>query len=77
MEELNLTLIAENDPRLKEPCEPWDFKLDGDPTELIKAMTKVMFNPNQPGIGLAAIQIGVPKRVIVIDLSKGEEKKKE
>jgi peptide deformylase len=28
-----------------------------------------------PGIGLAAIQIGVPKRVIVIDLSKGEEKK--
>ena len=28
-----------------------------------------------PGIGLAAIQIGVPKRVIVIDLSKeGEEK---
>jgi hypothetical protein len=29
MEELNLTLIAENDPRLKEPCEPWDFKLDG------------------------------------------------
>ena len=27
-----------------------------------------------PGIGLAAIQIGVPKRVIVIDLSKGDEK---
>ncbi|WP_137153789.1 peptide deformylase [Rhizobium sp. FKL33] len=29
-----------------------------------------------PGIGLAAIQIGVPKRVVVIDLHKeGEEKK--
>ena len=28
-----------------------------------------------PGIGLAAIQVGVPKRVIVIDLSKGDEKK--
>ena len=27
-----------------------------------------------PGIGLAAIQIGVPKRIIVIDLSKEEEK---
>jgi peptide deformylase len=27
-----------------------------------------------PGIGLAAIQIGVPKRVIVIDLSKEEKK---
>ena len=28
-----------------------------------------------PGIGLAAIQIGVPKRVIVMDLSRNEEKK--
>ena len=28
-----------------------------------------------PGIGLAAIQIGIPKRVIVIDLSRDEEKK--
>ena len=28
-----------------------------------------------PGIGLAAIQIGVPKRIIVMDLSKDENKK--
>ena len=28
-----------------------------------------------PGIGLAAVQIGVLKRVIVIDLSKADEKK--
>ena len=28
-----------------------------------------------PGIGLAAVQIGVPKRVIVIDLSKDNEKR--
>tara|TARA_B110000881_G_scaffold124340_1_gene109204 strand:- start:154 stop:585 length:432 start_codon:yes stop_codon:yes gene_type:complete len=28
-----------------------------------------------PGIGLAAIQIGVPKRVIVIDLTKQDEPK--
>ena len=27
-----------------------------------------------PGIGLAAIQIGVPKRIIVIDLTKEDEK---
>jgi len=27
-----------------------------------------------PGIGLAAIQIGVPLKVIVMDLAKGEEK---
>tara|TARA_B110000046_G_C12999854_1_gene401714 strand:- start:859 stop:1416 length:558 start_codon:yes stop_codon:yes gene_type:complete len=66
MEELNLTLIAENDPRLKQPCEDWDFKLDGDPTELIKAMTKVMFNPNHPGIGLAAPQLGVMKNIFIM-----------
>ena len=28
-----------------------------------------------PGIGLAAVQVGVPKRLIVIDLSKDGEKK--
>ncbi len=28
-----------------------------------------------PGIGLAAIQIGVPKRVVTIDLSKGDDEK--
>ena len=28
-----------------------------------------------PGIGLAAVQIGVPKRIIVMDISKGENKK--
>ena len=37
-------------------------------------MLETMYNA--PGIGLAAIQIGVPKRVIVIDLSKNDEKKK-
>ena len=66
MEELILKLIPENDPKLKEPCEPWDFKLDCDPTELIKAMTKVMFNPNHPGIGLAASQCGVMKNILIM-----------
>ena len=28
-----------------------------------------------PGIGLAAIQVGVPKRVIVMDISRGDEEK--
>ena len=36
-------------------------------------MVETMYDA--PGIGLAAIQIGVPKRVIVIDLSKKEDKK--
>ena len=29
-----------------------------------------------PGIGLAAVQIGILRRLVVIDISKGEEKKK-
>ena len=28
-----------------------------------------------PGIGLAAIQIGIPKRIIVMDISRDEKKK--
>ena len=30
-----------------------------------------------PGIGLAAIQIGIPKRIIVMDISRDENKNKE
>ena len=40
---------------------------------LMDDMLDTMYNA--PGIGLAAIQVGVPKRVIVIDLSRDEEKK--
>ena len=40
---------------------------------LMDDMLETMYDA--PGIGLAAIQIGVPKRVIVIDLSKNDEKK--
>ena len=29
-----------------------------------------------PGIGLAAIQIGIPKRIIVMDISRNENEKK-
>ena len=36
-------------------------------------MLETMYAAN--GIGLAAIQIGVPKRIIVMDLSKEENKK--
>ena len=28
-----------------------------------------------PGIGLAAVQIGIPKRIIVMDISRDEKKK--
>ena len=40
---------------------------------LMDDMLDTMYNAN--GIGLAAIQIGVPKRIIVLDISKNDEKK--
>ena len=40
---------------------------------LMDDMLETMYAAN--GIGLAAIQIGVPKRIIVIDLSRNEETK--
>ncbi len=48
--------------------------VDADTKKLWDDMLETMYHA--PGIGLAAIQIGVPLRVITIDLSKdGEEKK--
>ena len=39
----------------------------------MKDMLDTMYDAN--GIGLAAIQIGVPKRIIVMDISKDDEEK--
>ena len=41
--------------------------------QLMDDMLETMYNAN--GIGLAAIQIGVPKRIIVMDLGKRESEK--
>lgn len=55
------------DPRLKTvsvPVEPHEF--NDDLRTLVADMFETMYDA--PGIGLAAIQVGVPKRVLVIDL---------
>ena len=41
--------------------------------DLMDDMLDTMYSAN--GIGLAAIQVGVPKRIIVMDISKDENKK--
>ena len=41
--------------------------------KLMDDMLDTMYDAN--GIGLAAIQIGVPKRIIVMDIAKNEEKR--
>tara|TARA_B100000989_G_scaffold237025_1_gene183931 strand:+ start:1984 stop:2508 length:525 start_codon:yes stop_codon:yes gene_type:complete len=42
--------------------------------KLIKDLLETMYHFN--GIGLAAIQVGIPKRVLVVDVSNKDEKKK-
>ena len=61
---MQIKLLAEGHKQLKEISEPYDFEVDGDPTELIKSMTKVMIENN--GIGLAAPQIGIKKRLFIM-----------
>jgi len=41
--------------------------------KLIKDLFETMYHYN--GIGLAAVQVGVPKRILVIDVSSKDEKK--
>ncbi len=48
-------------------------KVDDDLRKLMDDMLETMYAA--PGIGLAAIQIGVPKRVIVLDIDQKEGKK--
>ena len=66
-------ILIEPDPLLRKKCEPVK-KVDGDVQKLMNDMLETMYEA--PGIGLAAIQIGVLKRVIVIDISKDNKKKK-
>ena len=49
-------------------------KIDGEIRKLMNDMVETMYAA--PGIGLAAIQVGVPKRIIVLDISRNEEPKK-
>jgi peptide deformylase len=66
-------IISLPDPRLRQKSEPV-ARVDDDVRRLMDDMLETMYEA--PGVGLAAIQIGVPKRVVVIDTAKdGEEKR--
>jgi peptide deformylase len=58
------------DKRLRQVSDPVK-KIDASLRKLIDDMFETMYDA--PGIGLAAIQIGAPKRVITMDLAKKEE----
>ena len=65
-----LPIIETPDPRLRTvstPVEAFDAELQ----TLIDDMFETMYAA--PGIGLAAIQVGVPKRLLVIDLQEEQD----
>ncbi|MEO1488226.1 MAG: peptide deformylase [Pseudomonadota bacterium] len=65
-------IIEVPDPLLKTvstPVEPHEF--NDELKTLVEDMFETMYDA--PGIGLAAIQVGVPKRVLVIDLQETDE----
>jgi peptide deformylase len=62
-------IIKIPDKRLKLVSEPVK-RIDAGIRKLVDDMFETMYAA--PGIGLAAIQVGVPKRVVTMDLSKKE-----
>ena len=58
-------------PVLKQVSTPVEGGVDDELRALMDDMLQTMYAA--PGIGLAAVQIGVPKRVIVMDLAREDE----
>jgi len=65
-----LPIIVAPDPRLKIKCKPVD-RVDAEIARLMDDMLETMHEA--PGIGLAAPQVGVDKRVIVLDVARRDE----
>ncbi len=65
-----LRILETPDPLLREKSTPVD-KVDDAIRALIADMFETMYDA--PGIGLAAVQVGVPKRVLVMDLHEPAE----
>ena len=66
------TILTEPNKILRQISKPV-IKVGIDEQKLMDDMLETMYSAN--GIGLAAIQIGVPKRIIVMDINKESDKK--
>ncbi len=66
-------LIILPDPILRQVSKPVE-QVDVEISRLADDMLDTMYDA--PGIGLAAIQIGVPRRMLVIDVSREDEENK-
>ena len=65
-------ILIEPDPILRKKSQSLE-KVDDELRKLMDDMLETMYAA--PGIGLAAVQIGILKRLIVIDISKDDKKK--
>jgi peptide deformylase len=65
-----LPIVKVPDPRLRQTSSPVE-KVDAEVRALVADMFETMYAA--PGIGLAAIQVGVARRILVIDLQEPEE----
>ena len=66
-------IIILPDKRLRLVSEPVKT-VDADVRALVNDMFETMYEA--PGVGLAAIQVGVPKRIVTVDTAKKDEEKK-
>ena len=67
------TILTEPNKKLRQVSLPVE-KIGKEEQNLMNDMLETMYDAK--GIGLAAIQIDVPKRIIVLDISKSENEKK-
>ena len=67
-----IKILTEPNKILRQQSLPVE-KVDGELQKLIDDMLETMYAA--PGIGLAAIQVGVPKRIIVLDIASKDEPK--
>ena len=65
-------ILTEPNKILRQISKPVD-KVGKEEQKIMDDMLETMYAAN--GIGLAAIQIGIPKRIIVMDISKDQNKK--
>ena len=68
-----LAIIKLPDPVLRKVSAPVE-RIDAEVRKLADNMLETMYAA--PGVGLAAVQVGVPRRVIVLDTAKGENEPK-
>jgi peptide deformylase len=66
-------ILIAPDPRLKEKSKPVEGPVTAAHRALMDDMLETMYEA--PGIGLAAIQVGEPVQIIVMDLAREDESK--